>query len=98
LSVDERRHGEQGHEGDLEHGRVAYAVLSFGGFLGVGSKLFAIPWDALTLSADEHQFILDVPKERLKKAPGFDQDNWPDVSDRAWGAEIYRYYNYRPYW
>src|ERR1700757_1357706 len=57
---------------DVTGGRGAYAVLSFGGFLGMGDKLFAIPWSALTLDAAEKRFILDVPKEQLKAAPGFD--------------------------
>jgi sporulation protein YlmC with PRC-barrel domain len=83
---------------DLETGRVAYAVLSFGGFLGMGNKLFALPWDALDLDTDEHKFVLNVDKEVLKKAPGFDKDNWPDFTDRSWGAGIYKYYGRRPYW
>jgi sporulation protein YlmC with PRC-barrel domain len=83
---------------DLETGRVAYAVLSFGGFLGVGDKLFAIPWEVLQLDTDMHEFVLNVDKEVLKNAPGFDKSNWPDMTDRAWGAGIFRYYGRRPYW
>jgi len=83
---------------DLETGRVAYAVLSFGGFLGMGDKLFAVPWSALTLNTEEHEFLLNVDKEVLKKAPGFDKDNWPDMADRAWGAGVFKYYGQRPYW
>ena len=48
---------------DLESGRVAYAVLKFGGFLGMGDKLFAVPWEALRVSTEEHEFVLDVPKD-----------------------------------
>jgi len=62
---------------DLEHGRVAYAVLSFGGFLGLGNKLFAVPWEALTVRPHEHAFVLNVSKETLGKAEGFDKDDWP---------------------
>ncbi|HVS13232.1 MAG TPA: PRC-barrel domain-containing protein [Thermoanaerobaculia bacterium] len=83
---------------DLEHGRVAYAVLSFGGFIGLGEKLFAIPFSSLTLLPEKEHFVLEVPKERLEKAPGFDKDNWPTISDRTWGAEIHRYYGVSPYW
>jgi sporulation protein YlmC with PRC-barrel domain len=83
---------------DLESGRVAYVVLSFGGFLGMGDKLFAVPWHALTLDTDGKAFVLDVPKERLKNAPGFDKDDWPDMADRAWGAQIHTYYGRDPYW
>lgn len=63
---------------DLEDGRVAYAVLSFGGFMGMGDKLFAMPWDALRLNPNDQTFILDVDKEVLKEAPGFDKEHWPD--------------------
>ena len=76
--------------------RVDYAVLSFGGFLGVGDKLFAVPLEALKLSREEKQFILDVEKERLKGAPGFDKNHWPDTSDRAFGTRVYTYYGYKP--
>jgi uncharacterized protein YrrD len=83
---------------DLGHGRIAYAVLSLGGFLGIGNKLFAIPWNALKLNPGEEEFILDVDKKVLEKAPGFDRNNWPDMSDRRWGQQICTYYGYRPYW
>ena len=83
---------------DLENGRIAYAVLSFGGFLGMGDKLFAIPWSALTVDKVEKRFILNVDKEVLKRAPGFDKDKWPNMSDRTWGAGVYTYYGANPYW
>ncbi|MGH8612669.1 MAG: PRC-barrel domain-containing protein [Gammaproteobacteria bacterium] len=83
---------------DVPSGRVGYAVLSFGGFLGMGDKLFAIPWNALTLDAENERFILDVPKERLDSAPGFDKDHWPSMADQRWGTEIHSYYGTRPYW
>lgn len=77
---------------DVASGRVSYAVLSFGGFLGMGEKLFAVPWAALKLDPVNHRFILDVDKERLKNAPGFDKDNWPDMADQTWGRQIHDYY------
>ena len=83
---------------DVPRGKIAYAVLSFGGFLGVGNKLFAIPWNALTLNADRKCFVLDVDKERLKKAPGFDKDNWPSMASPTWASDIHSYYGVRPYW
>ena len=82
---------------DLEDGRIAYAVLSFGGFLGMGNKLFAIPWKALSLRPHEHSFILNVDKEILEKAEGFDKDHWP-VIDRGWLGSMYIYYGHKPYW
>lgn len=66
---------------DLSRGCVEYAVLSFGGFLGIGEKLFAIPWESMRLDTENHAWILDVSKERLQEAPGFNRDNWPDLAD-----------------
>ncbi|MBP8827257.1 MAG: PRC-barrel domain-containing protein, partial [Nitrospira sp.] len=83
---------------DLEKGRIAYAVLSFGGFLGLGDKLFALPWEALTMSAGGDFFILNVSRERLEQAEGFDKDRWPDMADTAWGERLHTYYGYKPYW
>ena len=83
---------------DMASGRIAYAVLSFGGFLGFGSKYFALPWEALRLSSAEEAFILHVDREVLEKAHGFDKDQWPEMADRQWGAGIYNHYGYRPYW
>jgi len=73
---------------DVPSGRIAYAVLSFGGALGVGDKLFAIPWSALILDAIHKRFILNVNKERLASAPGFDKDHWPSEADETWAAEV----------
>jgi sporulation protein YlmC with PRC-barrel domain len=83
---------------DIPSGRVAYAVLSFGGFLKMGNKLFAVPWDALQVDEDEKCFILDVPKSTLESAPGFDKDNWPDMSDASFGSQVYQHYGISPYW
>ena len=83
---------------DLESSRVAYAVLSFGGLLGIGDKLFAIPMEALRLDAENHRFILDVDRERLEQAPGFDKDEWPEADDLAYRTEIFAYYGHDPYW
>ena len=83
---------------DLQSGRIAYAVLSFGGFLKMGSKLFAIPWEALKLDAVKKEFILNVDKSRLEKATGFDKDNWPNMADPTFGSTLYRQYGFKPYW
>ena len=85
---------------EAEDGSIVYAVLSFGGFLGLGDKLFAIPWEALTLDTEEHAFILDIDKDVLKNAPGFDKDHWPDTAqyEAGWLLDIYEYYGYSPYW
>lgn len=77
-------------------GDVAYAVLSFGGILGMGEKLFAVPWNALTLDTQNKCFVLNVDKDRLKNAPGFDKDDWPDMADQTWANEIHAYYGTPP--
>lgn len=77
---------------------MAYAVLSFGGFLGVGDKLFAVPWHALELDPDNKCFVLDVEKDRLKNAPGFDKDHWPSMADERWATDLHAHYGSRPYW
>ena len=83
---------------DIPSGRVAYAVLSFGGVLRMGNKLFAVPWEALSVDEDEKCFILDVDKQTLESAPGFDKSNWPDMADTSWGRKIYAHYHTEPYW
>ena len=83
---------------DIPTGRVAYAVVSFGGVLRMGNKLFAIPWSAFKVDEDEKCFILNVDRQTLENAPGFDKDNWPDMADASWAAGVYRHYNATPYW
>jgi len=73
-------------------GHVQYAVLSFGGILGIGDKLFAIPASALQGKANDDKFVLDVTKDRLKAAPGFNKSNWPDFADPAFRSSIDTYY------
>jgi hypothetical protein len=81
---------------DMRTGQVAYAVLSFGGFLGMGEKLFAVPWQALHLDTVNKRFVLDVDKQRLQNAPGFDPDRWPDMSDVTWAEEVHTFYGTTP--
>jgi sporulation protein YlmC with PRC-barrel domain len=73
---------------DLEHGRVAYVVMSFGRVNWMpNDKLFADPWEALTISFHDKKFTLNVSKETLKSAPGFDRNKWPEVPDVGWLAK-----------
>jgi hypothetical protein len=81
---------------DMRSGQVAYAVLSFGGFLSMGEKLFAVPWQALHLDTVNKRFVLNVDKDRLKTAPGFDPDAWPDMSDVGWSNQIHSFYGTDP--
>lgn len=73
-------------------GKVRYAVLSFGGFLGLGDKLFAIPWKAISYRPEDDSFILNLDKEKLQNAPGFDKTNWPDFADELWSKPIDDFY------
>jgi hypothetical protein len=83
---------------DVGSGRVAYAVLSSGGFLGIGDKLLAIPWHALTLDTGRKCFVLNMTAERVKNAPGFDKDHWPSMADQTWATSVHQYYGSEPYW
>ncbi|WP_415764357.1 PRC-barrel domain-containing protein [Pseudomonas sp. ZB1P45] len=82
---------------DVRSGRVSYAVLSFGGFLGMGEKLFAVPWNALSLDTLNKRFVLNIEKERLENAPGFDKDSWPNMADKSWATEIHSFYGTKPF-
>lgn len=85
---------------DVEQGTIAYAVMSSGGFLGIGEKLFAIPWRALQLDTDRKAFVLDVEKSHFDKAPGFDSTHWPTQLNggEAWHRDVHDYYQTPVYW
>jgi len=77
---------------DIDSGKVCYAVLSFGGFLSVGEKLFAVPWSALTVDTQNKRLVMDTDEDRLKNAPGFDTNNWPNMADATWEKSVHTYY------
>jgi len=84
---------------DVPQGRVAYAVMSCGGFMGLGDKLFALPWSALELDTAHKCFVMDADKSRFEKAPGFDKHHWPtDASFDGLGDQIHSYWGSRAYW
>ena len=83
---------------DASAGRIAYAVLSFGGFLGVGNKYFAIPWNAFKFDLADKKAVLNADDKLLEDAPGFDTDDWPNFSDTRLGSSIYNHYGYTPHW
>ena len=83
---------------DLEHDRVAYAVISFNEALGRAGKRFAVPWTLFRLSDDRGTLLLDVERQVLERAPGFDRDALPDFADRSWGQEIHGHYGEPTYW
>jgi len=83
---------------DVLTGRVAYAVLSFGGFLGIGDKLFALPWSAITVDEVNQQLIVNITKAELDKMAGFDKTHWPDLGDLEYATGVYRQWGATPYW
>ena len=74
-------------------GEICYAVLSFGGVLGIGDKYFAIPWESLYVDKEDEIMILDVSKEVLENSPGFDKDNWPSSAKSEYLMKVKEYYN-----
>jgi sporulation protein YlmC with PRC-barrel domain len=83
---------------DMERGCISYAALSFGGVFGIGDKMFAVPWKAMTVDTENKCFRLDRDKERLENAPGFDKDNWPESPDTSWLGDVYDHYGQERYW
>lgn len=81
---------------DLERGCVAYAVVATGGFMGIGERLFAVPWRALR--AVDQQFVLDCKRASLETAPAFDRDHWPLTPAYLWHQRVHAHYHSRPYW
>jgi sporulation protein YlmC with PRC-barrel domain len=73
---------------DVQQARISYAVMSSGSVMGVGGKLFAVPWDALKLDTEHKRFVLDVDKVQLDAATGFDKNNWPDRADVIWQRSL----------
>lgn len=77
---------------DVTTGKIRYAVLTSGGFLSMGDRLFAVPWKALKQDKANHRFILNADVERVKNAPGFDKDDWPNMADASWNTAVESYY------
>lgn len=73
-------------------GNVCYAVVAAGGILGIGEKLYAVPWRALVLDTVQKRFVLDVDVDRFKDAPGFDKEHWPNMADSNWAGRIHSYF------
>lgn len=77
---------------DLQDGKIAYVVLSFGGFLGIGDKLFAVPMQSLIPNGEKECFHTDISKAMLENAPGFDKNNWPRTYDQKFVSSVYSHY------
>ncbi len=82
---------------DADNGKVEYAALAVGGVLGIGEKLYAIPFHQFKIAHDSSNnpyFVLDVSKDRFKNAPGFDKSNWPDFANPQWRNQVDTYYQH----
>jgi sporulation protein YlmC with PRC-barrel domain len=83
---------------DPDQYRISYVVMTFGGFLGFGDKLFAVPTGVLQMPGTGGYAVLTVDKDRLKDAKGFDKNNWPNLADPTVASGIYEFYGEKPYW
>jgi sporulation protein YlmC with PRC-barrel domain len=83
---------------DTDKGCFGYVIVSQGGFLGIGDKLIAVPWELVTVRPADHEFLLDIEKQMLLDAPSFERNHWPDMSDGAWAAMIHSHFAQKPYW
>ena len=88
--------------GDIDHlmidkvsGRVTYAVMSFGGFLGLGHSHYPVPWTALKYDTNQGGYVTGITERQLKDAPAFSDDSW---SDRNWETRTHSHYKVPPYW
>ena len=79
-------------------GKVAYAVMSFGGFLGIGDQHHPVPWSSLTYDTNVGGYVIDADRARLQGAPAYKGSETPNWGDRTWGQRVHQYYGVRPYW
>jgi len=77
---------------NVRTGRVEYAVLEYGSFLGIGGKLFAVPFDELRVRPEKHVFIVNRDKDYLRMSPGFDKNHWPDTNDHSYYGDVDSYW------
>lgn len=77
---------------DITTGHIEYYVIEFGGFLGIGEKYFAVPFRLLQINAHKRLYVLDLPKEVLEKAPGFDKNHWPDTNIHSPYSDYWSFY------
>jgi sporulation protein YlmC with PRC-barrel domain len=74
---------------NTQDGKIQYLIIEFGGFIGFGEKLFAIPFAAVKLNTKNADFVLNIDKEFLEKAPGFDKDHWPETNGHYFDVNTY---------
>ena len=83
---------------DKVSGHVAYAVLKYGSFLGMGGKLFAVPWSLLKYDTTRGAYLVNIPEDQLRDAPSFEEAREPDWSDRTWNKNLHDYYGVGADW
>ena len=83
---------------DKMSGKVAYAVMSFGGFLGMGEKRHALPWSVLKYDTNQDGYVVNLDKKTLETAPTYEPGQVVDWNDRAWGKRVHEHYHANPYW
>jgi len=84
---------------DFDSGRISYVIVTLGGgFLGIGDRLFAVPWELFSFRTGDHELFADMEKQMLLDAPSFERSKWPDMSDENWSAAIRAHYAQKPYW
>jgi sporulation protein YlmC with PRC-barrel domain len=83
---------------DMPSGQAVYAILSYGGFIGLGDKRFAVPWDMLAYDSERGAFVIDMAEDKLKNAPGFDETNLQDIADPRWAKPLHDYYGSKASW
>jgi PRC-barrel domain len=83
---------------DKQSGEVAYAVMSFGGFMGIGDRYHPLPWSVLTYDTGKDGYTVDLDRTTLERAPTYASDENPDWGNRTWGEQVHKHYRARPYW
>jgi hypothetical protein len=83
---------------DKQNGHVAYAVMAFGGFLGLGEKRHPVPWASMTYDTSKDGYVIPLSKEELKTAPTLDPDQYKQLGDPDYDAAVYTHYKAEPYW
>ncbi len=82
---------------DKVSGKVAFAVMSFGGFLGIGEKYHPLPWSTLTYDLQQGGYVVDMTRGQLEAAPSYGLNENVDLNDDVYGRRVYDYYK-APYW
>ncbi len=102
TSVENARGDSLGHIDDIMidkiSGRVAYAILQYGSFLGMGGKRFALPWDLLKYDTGRNAYLVDISEDRLKNAPSYDEGSEPAWGDRNYNRQLHDYYGSKADW